>query len=218
MLGPYVAAFLSLPILDLTHAAVQGVTASMVFLSEDNGVRDESYALLEELGIIISVDLQDVLNRSLHRQETLDAYHETLRDVAVRSQEHNAELETRLDDATEEQREVRTRASTAQRGLNTALRAKDYATASTMQAEVSKAQTELATVDGRVKELRSVINLFEDSLELAAERSVAIDENRDALIAGVSVLDIPGAEELGVIRAGNRRRGLDVETVFGPTE
>lgn len=219
MLGPYVAAFLSLPTTNITHAAVSGVLTGTSFLYEDAGILDESYALLVEMGLTLQVELNDHLNRALDRRMALDAYREGLIDVSTRSQEHLELLETRLDEADAEVREIRRRSTQVQRNLNSALRDKDYATASSHQSELSKVQGELAVASSQQKELRNIINLFEDSLDLAAERLVAIDANREALIAGVTVIDIPGADDLGVLeKTGFRRRRADPKQVFGPAQ
>lgn len=221
LLGPYVAAFLSLPLANSNHAAVSGALAAEGILHEDKaGVRDESYALLEELGLILQVDLTDRLNRSLERHMALDSYREGLVDVATRAQEHlSTVLESRNDDAETKVRELRKRQSLVQRSLNDALRAKDYASAGSRQSELSRVQGELAIAAAEQKEIRNVINLFQDSLETAADRLEAIDANRDALVAGVSVTDTAGAEDLGVLQDSPRRsRKASPEDVFGPVQ
>lgn len=219
MLGPYVAAFLSLPLVEISHSSVSGVLAGTSILFADRGVRDDSYALLEELGLALQVNLKDQLNRALDRGIALDAYRDGLVDVASRAQDHlTNELERRQDDADAKVREVRSQASDVQRNLNAALRAKDYATAGSLQAEASQVQGELAVATAQQREIRDIIGLFEDSLDAAAERVAAIDANRDALIAGVSVTDVAGADDLGVLQDAPRgRRRADPEEVFGPT-
>lgn len=220
LLGPYLAAFLSLPLSDANHAAVSGVLAGTEMLyGDDEGFRDESYALLEELGLVLQVDLIDHLNRSLERQMALDTYRDSLIEIATRAQEHLTDvLESRDDQATEEVRELRNRTTQIQRNLNAALREKDYASAGSHQASLSVVQGELAIATSDQKEIRNIINLFEDSLDDAAIRLQAIDANRDALIAGVTVTDVSGAEDLGVLQDAPRRtRRPDPEDVFGPT-
>ncbi len=220
MLGPYVAAFLSVPFAETSHAAVSGVLSGTAILFDEGGVADESYALLEELGLTLQVDLDDYLNRALDRQMALDTYVESLTDVATRAQAHRTDvLEQRQDDVDTEVRELRKQSSLVQRNLNDSLRAKDYASASSHQADLSEVQGELAVATSTQKEVRNITNLFEDSLELAAERVQAIDANREALLAGVSVTDIPGADDLGVIMDPERgRRRADPEDVFGPVQ
>lgn len=218
LLGPYVAAFLSLPLVHTSHAAVSGALAGTSILFEE-GIQDESYALLEELGLILHIDVPDMLNRSIDRQMALDAYREDLIGVAERSQEHLVILENRLDLADEEVREVRREASELQRALNTAVRNEDYATASSLQSRVSDVQGQLAVSTAEQRELRDIIDLFEESLDIAAERLVAIDANRGALIAGVSVIDLPSSEDLGVLEEAERgQRRADPEDVFGPVQ
>lgn len=221
LLGPYVAAFLSMPLVNANHAAVSGVIAAEGILHEDNtGIRDESYALLEELGLILQVDLVDHLNRSLDRQMALDTYREGLIDIATRCQDHQTTtLTIREDDADAKVKELRKQQSLIQRNLNNALRDKDYATAGSHQADLSEVQGELAIATADQKEIRNVIRLFKDSLNDAAERLQAIDANRDALIAGVEVTDTPGAQDLGVLQDSPRgTRRADPEDVFGPVQ
>ncbi len=221
LLGPYLAAFLSLPLVNANHAAVSGVLAGTTMLyGDDAGSRDESYALLEELGLILQVDLVDQLNRSLEREMALETFRESLIDIATRAQKHLATtLESRDDQSNEEVRELRNRSSLIQRNLNEALREKDYATAGSHQAALSVVQGELAVASAEQKEIRNIINLFEDSLDDAAVRLQAIDANRDALIAGVTVTDVAGAEDLGVLmNAPRRSRRPNPEEVFGPTD
>lgn len=215
-LGPYLAAFLSLPYAESSHSAVTGMLAGMSILFQDRGIRDESYALLEEFGLALQVDLTDQLNRALDRQMALDAYVEGLTDVATRAQEHLGELEDRQDESNAEVRELRSRASDVQRALNNALRDKDYATAGSRQSESSEIQGELAVATAKQREIGNIIRLFEDALDSAAERIQAIDANREALIAGVSVTDVPGADDLGVLEDAPRgTRTPDPEDVFG---
>ncbi len=220
MLGPYIAAFLSLPHFELSHSAISGVLSGGAILFQDHGsIRDESYALLEELGLILQVDIPDRLNRALDRQLSLNTYRDGLMETAVRSQAHVTTLDNREEEASMLVRELRTRASTIQRTLSDALKAKDYATASSRQAELSLVQGELAVATAKQREIGNIIDLFDDSLTTAAERLQAIDANREALIAGVSVTNIPGSEDIGVLeKAKNSRRRLNPIDTFGPTQ
>jgi hypothetical protein len=216
VLGPYVATFLSLPRVTESHAALSGIRSGTAILFAERGIRDESYAMLEELGLILHVDLADRLNRALDRSMSLDTYREGLVSAATRSNDHLAILADREDEATARVRELRGRASTIQRSLSEALRAKDYATAGSRQSELSVVQGELAVATAQQKEVGNIIDVFEDSLETAAERLEAIDANREALIAGVSVTDIPGTEDIGVLEEAARgRRRSDPDEVFG---
>lgn len=220
MLGPYIAAFLSLPHFELSHSAISGVLSGGAILFQDHGsIRDESYALLEELGLILQVDIPDRLNRALDRQISLNTYRDGLMETAVRSQAHVTTLDDREEEAGMLVRELRTRASTIQRTLSDALKVKDYATASSRQAELSLVQGELAVATAKQREIGNIIDLFDDSLTTAAERLQAIDANREALVAGVAVTDTAGAEDLGVLLSTPRRgRQSDPKDVFGPVQ
>lgn len=221
LLGPYLAAYLSLPFVRASHAAVSGVLASIDVLHDDNaGTRDESYALLEELGLLLQVQLTDHLNRAVDRTVALDAYTKNLIDTAKRAQEHlTTTLAQRDDDATAKVRELRSQSTLIQRTLTTALRQKDYATASTHQSKLSDVQAELAIATADQKEIRTIMNLLQDSLDEAVTRVQAIDANRDALIAGIAVTGVPGADDVGVLKNAPRgRRTPASEDVFGPVQ
>lgn len=220
MLGPYIAAFLSLPLLELSHASVSGVLSSVALLFHDHGsIRDESYALLEELGLILQVDIPDRLNRALDRQLSLNAYRDGLLDAATRSQAHVTTLEDREKEVGMLVRELRTKASTIQRTISDALDAKDYATAGNRQAELGLVQGELAVATAKQREIGNIIDLFDESLTTAAERLQAIEANREALIAGITVTDTPGSEAIGVLeQQAKSRRRMDTTDLFGPTQ
>jgi chromosome segregation ATPase len=186
----------------------------MQLMFENDRERNESFALLEELGTMLQVDIQDMLNRSQTRSRTLDAYMEGLIALLRRANAHRERMEQTIDELSSERREMRKSTSAIQRELSQALRAQDYATASRKQQELISAEGELAILETRVDEERSVLRIFEKYLEIGEDRLFAISENREALLAGIKVVEVPGIDDLGLLEQENRRRNSGSEGIF----
>lgn len=218
ILGAYVAGYLStLPSFPF-HGALSGVMAQASFLFEDRSDRDESFVILEELGITLQVDVPDMLNRSPNRPRALDTYLEALEAIMNESSAHLEGLEAELEELTDERREQRSVVGDLQRELRDALRTGDYTTAGVKQEEVIEAQTALAQTEAIQDEKTDIIRIFENLLEIGEERFAAMQANRDVLIAGLSVVELPGVDDLGLIMQQTRRRGSsNGGGLFGPS-
>ena len=218
ILGTYVAGYLStLPSFPF-HSALSGIMAQMEFVLEDETDQSESFILLEELGITLQANVPDLLNRSPNRPRALDAYLDALQDILEESTAHVAGLEIELEELNDERSEQRGIVGDLQRELREALRSGDYTTAGAKQADVISAQTELAQTEAQQDEKRDIIRIFEDLLEIGTERLEAMQANRDILIAGLSVVELPGVDDLGLImEQTRRRRSGDSGGLFGPT-
>jgi hypothetical protein len=212
LLGAYVTHYLIHT--SAFQGALAGIEAQMQLLFNEEFEQDESFALLEELGTTLQVDVPDLLNRSIERSQTLNAYVESLEQILERSRTHNEALEQELEIIGDERTQKRRAAGEIQRELNTALREQDYSTAGELQRQLIDAESEQANVESREDEKRSVIRLFEDLLEVGDERLAAIQANREVLIAGVKVVELPGVDDLGLIEQ-RRTRGRG-SSIFGP--
>jgi len=104
------------------------------------------------------------------------------------------------------QDEQNDRARTIDRDLSKALRDKDYANAARKQEELKPAQEALQKTELEQEEVESLLDIFVDLLELTDERLNAIEKNREVLIAGHTVVDVPGIDDLGVLQREKRRR------------
>jgi hypothetical protein len=194
-------------------SALDGVMAQMSFLSESSEEEDESFALLETLGSILQVDVPDLLNRSPVRSTAFDIYVTNLQNLAKRAISHVEGLNLEIDTLNDARREQRAETARTQSTLNRAIRDGDFATASDLQKSLIEMETELATLEAQLDELRSIRSLMEDMIDVADERLTVMAANRAAMLAGITVVDLPGAEDLGVLESGGRRSS---RSIFDP--
>jgi len=207
LLGIYVSDFL---IHTSTYrAAIAGIEAQMSLLFDEEYEKNESFEILENLGAILQIDIDDMLNRATSRSEAFDAYINSLAQLGEQATNHVQNLEQELGEIQDERRVQRRETADVQRSLNNALREQDYASASGLQQQLIIAETDLAEVESREDEHTSIIRLFEDLLEVGEERLNAMRTNREALIAGIKVIEVPGVDDLGILEQGrgSRSRG-----------
>jgi chromosome segregation ATPase len=200
------------------QSALAGIEAQMQLLFNDEGQADEVYALLEELGVILQVDIPDMLNRSTDRPKAFDAYIAGLTDVGQRAQSQLEQLTQELDEIQNERRDKRRIASDIEKDLNKALREQDYSAASGLQQQIIEAEAEVTRIESEEDQQKSIIKLYEDLLQVADERLQAMNANREALLEGVSVVEVPGVEGLDLIeqeQGGRRNHSIFEEGLQG---
>lgn len=214
LLGVFIADYLSYTA--VYQSALAGVEAQMEILFNDDRIEDETYALLETLGSILQVDVNDMLNRSNGRARAFETYVQNLAELGTTATAKKQGLEQEMDEIQTARRDQRRDTAKLQSDLNSALREQDYASASGLQRQLIDAETALAKLESEEDEQRSVIRLFEDLLEIADERLNAMQTNREALIAGVKVIEVPGVDDLGLLEKGRyRRRNSTFESILG---
>lgn len=203
LLGPYVASFLSQGS-SLAKTALLGVQQISQFF-EREAQDEEAYALLQDIGNALAVDVQDMLNRSANRGETLDVYIKSLTDLRTVSQSQLEALEGRLDAAQDDRREKQRALTTLERQLRDAINDEDYTTAGTLQSQIGDAREPVAAAETVVEELQTLVDVYEEVLEVSETRLTAMTANREVLIAGVKVVDVPGIVDIGIIQGNGRR-------------
>ncbi len=213
LLGVYLADFLMRQV--MFRSAIAGINIQMDLLNEGSEEQEESFALLETLGAILQVDVPDMLNRSTDRVDAFDTYLSNLQALGERATSHENGLEQQMDGLMDERSDIRVEVARSQSRLNVALREKDYATASEEQKRLIDGRSDLAEMDARIDEIRSIRNLFQDLLDIAEERVTVMTSNREALLAGITVVDVPGVEDYGLIEKSRRRSG---RSIFDPSE
>jgi hypothetical protein len=167
---------------------------------------DQAYLVLQQLGAAVQIDVHDLLNRSTDRRKTLDQYLAELRKSKTAAEGQVQVLESQADELENTQDEQNDRARTIDRDLSKALRDKDYANAARKQEELKPAQEALQKTELEQEEVESLLDIFVDLLELTDERLNAIEKNREVLIAGHTVVEVPGIDDLGVLQREKRRR------------
>lgn len=202
ILGTYVTQYLMNT--SVFRSALMGIGAQDYLFFDAEASEDESFALLTKFGSALQINIADMLNRSTNRPSAYDDYIQNLTDLMQQSTERHAALEEDLKDIQTDRRDKRRIAAQIQSQLNDALREQDYSTASDLQKQIIDAKAEAARVQSQEDEQRSVIRLFENLLAIADKRLYAMTSNREALIAGIKVIDVPGVKDLGLIEEGRR--------------
>ena len=186
-------------------AAMEGVQAQLKLhgtLTEENV--DDLYSLLEEFGAVLHVGVNDLLNRSDNRAKTLDEYSIGLGNITERSKRRTEDLKEQIASLTTEEREQKKAVSDINKQIKKAIADKDFRTAQDEQNALTDAQTELTKTDLHLKELQSIQATFKELLIIADQRIAALDQNREVIIAGLKVIDVPGVDDLGVIQGKAR--------------
>jgi hypothetical protein len=214
-LGMYVANYMINSNGMHVQGAVNGVTTGLGILVDNAQESEESFALLEELGTVLQVTIPDMLNRSTDRQKTLDTYLDTLTTVYDRSQSEVTALKQTQTTLLAKQHDTRTVVTQIQHDLNLALQKQDYASASTKQSEIIDAKAEQSKAETEVSQLNSTMTLYTNLNKIAAKRLQAIQVNREPLIAGLTVVDVPGIEDLDVLKKGTGVGTTNGTSIFG---
>ncbi len=165
---------------------------------------DETFALLQTLGDTLSVNIVDLLNRSTNRIETLDQYVSALANAVENGNRRDEELTAALDIIADQKKEQRTQVRDLGREQKEAVKAKDFATAGSKEAELAKAQTALSETELKESQAKSSQRQLTDLLSQAEKRLSAIEENREILLAGLTISDPQGLKDLGLVRENTR--------------
>ena len=91
--------------------------------------------------------------------------------------------------------------------LNDAKVKNDFATSGSLQKDLVDAQTNVAQINAQQQETRDTLTTYKNLATIADERIKAIEENREALISGLKVVDIPGIDSLGILQGGSSKPG-----------
>lgn len=212
MLGLFVTLYVEKGTAFGSTTALRGIGAQTLMLEGDRMSLDDTFKLLQELGASLQINVPDLLNRSENRAQALNEYTTSLTDTATRSQTRTDAMEAELDALRDRQRTERETATKYQREVDTAIRDKDFATAGSQQKVLTEAQAALAKTDSEIDRMRDIVDAFKKMLEIAKKRVAAIEENRQILIAGLSVVELPGVEDLELIKqpeSGNRGGGFN---------
>jgi len=183
-----------------TRSALEGINVLLeIFESDASITEDETFALLQEYGAILQVDIVDTLNRSLDRATTLDQYLHGLTQMNELVAQKIAQLKTTLEDIGGVRSEQRKQVRAIEREINLALKAKDYSLAGPKQEELTEWKGKLAETESRESQTKQVLKMIEKLSKIGVERANAITKNREILIAGLQVIEVPGIEDLGIL-------------------
>ncbi len=200
LLGIYVSEYLSFAsTVSAAQGALNGIAIDRMMMDAQLSVTDPDFDLIQAFADALQVDVPDLLNRSQHRQETLDTYTTALTNVATHANERFKELTTALDEQKATLRTQSKERSDADRTLKDALNKKQFSEAGERQKTLLEKQAAYAETDLKVKQTENVVSTLDKFLTLYGRKILAIQQNREALIAGIKTVDVPGIEELKII-------------------
>lgn len=209
--GPKLGLFATLYIAENGYlpvfSAMQGIAVQMKLHAADSATDNSTYALLQEFGSVLSVNIPDLLNRSNDRSRTLNEYMTSLANITARAKEKQTEVENDISRFETERRSAQADGTAIQRTVNAALKDRDYATAASEQEKLSAAQSRQAQAETSLKLSQNIRQTLLQLSDLSQRRQNAIDQNREVLIAGLGVVQVPGIEDLNILKQGKKTGG-----------
>lgn len=208
-LGLYATTFLASGGFYSAAGAINAVIAQTKLVGKPSqDVLDTTLALLQEFDTVMDVDVVDLLNRSDNRAQTLDAYLQGLKNITERARTRITEIKQYTGTLEKNRKDLRGQVSSIDRAARDALKKQDYVLAGEKQQELGKLQGDLAKTEADLKQQQQIRTSYEGLIELSDKRIKAIEQNREVIIAGLRVNNVPGADDLGILdtQQGTRRR------------
>ena len=211
LLGLFVTEYLSFSSnLTAAQGALTGIAVDRQIMDKQHMVTDPDFELLQAFADALQVDVADLLNRSQNRQEALDVFTTALTNVATKANERFKELTSAQDELKKTLSTQSKQRSAADSALKSAINKKQFADAGELQKKVLETQQAYAETDLKSKQTQDVLDTMDKFLALYGQKILAIQQNRELLIAGNRVVDVPGIDELRIIehkKATNTGRG-----------
>lgn len=219
MLGTFVANALAEASTSPAQTALLGVEVQE-WLRGDGQTEDppsdqDRYAFLQEFATGLAVDVPDLLNRSPNRGARLDAYVRDMQDLLTRALALQSDLEAEDDSLTANRKEQQSTLGRLTKAQREAVKAADFTQAGELQVQVDETEAALQETERTLREVTDVQKTLKSLLALGTERQAAMEANREALVTGLQVVDLPHAVELGVLRQDQERESRRGGNVFG---
>ncbi|HLD64174.1 MAG TPA: hypothetical protein VI913_04755 [Candidatus Peribacteraceae bacterium] len=203
--GVYSSLFLAQGTFLSANAAIIGMEAQARIISGYGDIEtSETFVLLKELAAILQTNVAEMLDNSLDRTEALNTYLSSLENLLTTASRKLTELETLEDEQSDIAKEKRRAFHDLQNLVNRALRQDDYETAGANQEDLLIAEQELDIAESEQDQTQRVIRTYKKLIDVGEERLMAIEANREAIIAGIQVINLPGTDELDLIIDENR--------------
>jgi hypothetical protein len=217
MMGAFAADYLQGKAVSLIESALTGIKAQQR-LDELNDPRSGSavtiFDLLSQLQRAENVDVADLLNRSNDRAVALDEYLNELSAMLQKGNAANDGLNAEMADLTQKHKDLQSQVSALTKNQQAAVKATDFQTAGAIQKDLDVAQLSLSTTDSQLKADKDAQKNLVTLLTIGKARKEAIDANREVLIAGLKVVDLPQTSSLGVLK-GSSSKGGGLGSPFG---
>ena len=188
-------------------SAEMGIQVQMKLIAgQRTAETSENFALLKEFGSILQVNVVDLLNRAERREEALDLYIASLSNISRLVQRKTVELETLEEELIQQRRTKKDEVRELERVINDALREQNYEAASEAQPALIEAQGEVAKLESQIDQTDDILARFDDLLDIADERALALTVNRRVILAGLKVVDVPGIDDFNILDEDTRFR------------
>lgn len=184
-------------------------------LDEDSGDTIGTRADTELLGILVKLldtDVQNLLNAAQNREDALQAYIDSLSSHAQRGHIRLRAMQDDAERSTDEKKRAESRIRELRSEIGDAIGGGETNRVSALTDELILKQKALGEAEADIIVKEFLASAYEDVLTPIGERLDAMNANRDALVKGVRVIEMPGVEELkileykgGKIRVGTRR-------------
>lgn len=197
LLGLHITQFLSRQGMMIAQSAVDGVLIHLKRFPKTTQ-DDQSLTAIETLGTLLRRNIADMLNQSTDRRKTLNTYMDRLQKAILKATIQSVRTKEEVDRYTDEYRLHKSRTRDLSGGLKRALRDLDYALASQKQQELGEARALLAGTQAQMEKAEGILEIYEELIPLAQERLTAIGQNREVIVAGLRVIEVPGIEDLGI--------------------
>jgi hypothetical protein len=209
--GLYTAQGIFLPV----QGAIIGMKSlGNILKGQANSISDENFALLREVGAILQVNIIDTLNRSTNRSASLDIYTQSLRNIGILAERKIVELTALNGTQKIELKEKRETARDIDRKLKTSLKNQDYSSATELEEELTNANGLFAEIKTKKEQTDDMIKRFETLLDIVVDRLQAVETNREILIAGLRVIDVPGIADFNILEEGKPWRKRKGSSIF----
>lgn len=180
------------------HGALRS-TAIIVPLTRTTQSVKEPFATIQTIGDLLQITIIDMLNRNPERGAVLNRYLTLLRSTLEHAQGVREHLDSRRRELTTQEREQRSALRTMQKDIDAAERSGDFHAVGLHQRALSEASGEHGKTKASMDELKNTLAILDNLTDLAEERLQATEQNREALIVGIRVMETPGVEELGIL-------------------
>lgn len=215
-LGIFASLYLAQGVIIPAQSALDGMEAiAKVLEGQKSSTSNENFALLKEVGAVLQVDIIDTLNRSDDRVKALDTYTQSLKNAGILIERKLEELEALHDTQRDQVREQRSEVRDLERALRNVLRDQDYAEAGDIEEQLAEKNAKFAEIETQEEQTGDMIRRFTSLLEVAGERLQAVQNNREILIAGLRVIDVPGIVDLNILEEGRSWRRRGGSSIFG---
>lgn len=215
LLGIFSGLYTSQGVFLAVNGAIEGIQAAgNILKGQSTSTSNENFALLREVGDLLQVNIIDALNRSTNRAEAIDIYTQSLRNIGILMERKIAELQALNDTQNIEFKEKRDIAREIERSLRKVLRDQAYSEASELEERLAEANAALAEIETKEDQSDDMIRRFETLLDIVAKRLQAVETNREILIAGLHVIDVPGIEDFNILQEGKKWRKKKGSSLF----